>query len=93
MKITQKQVDKWEAELRALSVTWRWGETRRFQSNARKIERRAWLLAHVAEGRAQLGAGLRCNKCHRPMAGTTAYDGACGCGGLIERAPTDNVDL
>jgi hypothetical protein len=27
---------------------------------------------------------LRCNRCHRPMKGTTAYDGACECGGLIE---------
>jgi hypothetical protein len=26
----------------------------------------------------------RCNQCHRPMKGTTAYDGACACGGLIE---------
>ena len=26
----------------------------------------------------------RCNKCHRPMKGSTAYDGACECGGLIE---------
>lgn len=31
----------------------------------------------------------RCNKCHRPMKGTTAYDGACQCGGLIEGVPTD----
>ena len=30
---------------------------------------------------------MRCNRCHRPMAGTTAYDGACECGGLIEAAP------
>jgi len=30
----------------------------------------------------------RCNKCHRPMKGTTAYDGACECGGLIEATPT-----
>lgn len=29
----------------------------------------------------------RCNRCHRPMTGTTAYDGACECGGLIEAAP------
>ncbi len=28
---------------------------------------------------------LRCNKCHRPMQGTTAYGGACACGGLIEQ--------
>lgn len=27
---------------------------------------------------------LRCNRCHRIMRGTTAYDGACSCGGLIE---------
>lgn len=29
----------------------------------------------------------QCNKCHRSMAGTTAYDGACECGGLIEAVP------
>ena len=28
---------------------------------------------------------LRCNRCHRPMQGTTAYDGACECGGLVEQ--------
>jgi hypothetical protein len=28
--------------------------------------------------------GYRCNKCHKPMKGSTAYDGACACGGLIE---------
>jgi hypothetical protein len=27
---------------------------------------------------------LHCNRCHRPMTGSTAYDGACQCGGLIE---------
>ena len=31
---------------------------------------------------------FRCNKCHRAMNGTTAYDGACWCGGLIEVDPT-----
>ena len=35
----------------------------------------------------QPAAGYRCNKCHRPMPGTGAYDGACGCGGLIEAVP------
>jgi hypothetical protein len=27
---------------------------------------------------------LECNRCHRSMLGTTAYDGACECGGLIQ---------
>lgn len=27
---------------------------------------------------------LECNKCHRPMKGSTAWDGACECGGLIQ---------
>jgi len=27
---------------------------------------------------------MRCNRCYRKMKGTTAYDGACACGGLIE---------
>jgi hypothetical protein len=30
---------------------------------------------------------FRCNKCHRPMLGSTSLDGACECGGLIEAAP------
>lgn len=30
---------------------------------------------------------MRCNKCHRPMKGTTGHDGACACGGLIEADP------
>jgi hypothetical protein len=35
----------------------------------------------------------RCNRCHRPMPGTTACDGACSCGGLIEETPArDHVD-
>jgi hypothetical protein len=34
--------------------------------------------------REALEVRLRCGKCHRPMRGTTAYDGACACGGLIE---------
>lgn len=25
----------------------------------------------------------KCNRCHRPMKGTAAYDGACACGGII----------
>jgi hypothetical protein len=32
---------------------------------------------------------MRCNRCHRCMAGTTAYDGACACGGLIEATPAE----
>ncbi|KKM83819.1 hypothetical protein LCGC14_1305540 [marine sediment metagenome] len=34
-----------------------------------------------------------CGKCHRPMAGTTAYDGACKCGGLIADAEAEAVKL
>lgn len=34
----------------------------------------------------------RCNRCHRPMKGTTAYDGACICGGLIEAVPTPTIE-
>lgn len=32
---------------------------------------------------------MRCNKCHIPMKGSTAYDGACECGGLIEATPPE----
>ncbi len=27
---------------------------------------------------------LQCNRCHRPMTGSSVYDGTCKCGGLIE---------
>lgn len=32
-------------------------------------------------------ATLQCGRCGRPMPGSTPYDGACECGGLIEVAP------
>jgi len=35
-------------------------------------------------GPAEIKTAMRCNRCHRAMKGTTAYDGACECGGLIE---------
>jgi len=40
-------------------------------------------------------SAMRCNRCHRPMPGTTAYDGTCECGGLIELSPSgaENVLL
>jgi hypothetical protein len=36
-----------EAELARLHITWRWGDTRRFSSNAAKIERRKWLIDQI----------------------------------------------
>lgn len=36
---------------------------------------------------------MRCNRCHRPMLGTTAYDGSCECGGLIEATPGEWITL
>lgn len=39
--------------MKALTVlSWRWGETRRFQSNRRKIERRDWLIRRIADAEA-----------------------------------------
>ena len=43
------RIIKWQEELDRLSVTWRWGETRRFQSNKRKIDRREWLINHITK--------------------------------------------
>ena len=54
-----KQLERYEKELEILSVTWRWGETRRFHSNIRKIERRNWLIKKIAELRSK-------NKISRP---------------------------
>jgi hypothetical protein len=44
-----EKLDRWKSELSHLekSITWRWGDTRRFQSNSRKIERRQWLIDHI----------------------------------------------
>lgn len=36
---------------------------------------------------------MRCNRCYRPMRGSTAYDGACECGGLIEALPLAKAHL
>ena len=35
---------------------------------------------------------FRCNRCHRSMRGSTAYDGACACGGLIEVVAAAGVE-
>jgi len=54
---------------------------------------RARQISYVTEQARELGftlipiTSMRCNKCHRPMEGGSAYDGACECGGLIEVAP------
>ena len=53
MDVTQ-QLEKYEKELEILSVTWRWGETRRFHRNIRKIERRNWLIKKIAALRLKL---------------------------------------
>ena len=44
-----RTVEQYEAELASLNIAFRWGEARRFQSNARKIARRNWLIAKIAE--------------------------------------------
>lgn len=36
---------------------------------------------------------MACNRCGRPMVGSTAYDGACACGGLIRRLERDRQAL
>ncbi len=33
-----------------------------------------------------VNGAMKCNRCNRSMKGTTAYDGACACGGLIANA-------
>ena len=45
-------LDRWEQELARLRVTFRWGETRRFQSNTHKINRQQWLIEHIAAAKA-----------------------------------------
>jgi len=46
-----EKIAKYEAELQRLreAITWRWGETRRFQSNTNKINRRNWLIGKLVE--------------------------------------------
>ena len=52
----QAKIAKYEAELEKIhkSIIWRWGETRRFHSNARKIERRNRLISKLAELRVRI---------------------------------------
>jgi hypothetical protein len=51
----QTRLANWERELQQLHIIDRWGETRRFHSNARKIARRAWLISHISDARVKLG--------------------------------------
>lgn len=44
-----KTLQQLEAELEGLSVEWRWGESRRFQSNRRTIERREKLIRRIVD--------------------------------------------
>jgi len=48
------QIEKWQRELDGLQISDRWGETRRFQSNTRKLERREWLIDHLSTARVKL---------------------------------------
>ncbi len=57
--ITEERISKWQAELDKISITWRWGETRRFQSNSRTIDRRTWLIEHISAAKAKLAAQHR----------------------------------
>lgn len=51
--LTEK-IARWQAELDRIKITFRWGETRRFHSNTRKIERQRWLLDHIMAARLEL---------------------------------------
>lgn len=42
---------------------------------------------HADDGARWRRVALICNRCRRPMRGSTAYDGACRCGGLITVKP------
>jgi hypothetical protein len=50
------KINRWNAELESVSasVTFRWGETRRFHSNTNKIKRINWLIDHIAEASCKL---------------------------------------
>ncbi len=49
-----EKIAKYDAELQSITVTWRHGETRRFHSNANKINRRNWIVGKLAELKAKL---------------------------------------
>lgn len=67
-----------EELVRAVWQWWRQPNVK--QSHIARIERvSASTVAKILDAK-------RCNRCHRTMKGTTAYDGACPCGGLIEAA-------
>lgn len=51
----RKTLEELERELAGLTVTDRWGETRRFHSNRRKIERRNKLITRISEMRVKAG--------------------------------------
>lgn len=53
------KLERWEEELKEIGVTWRWGEARRFHSNAGKVERRNWLIEHIAKERCLLQGHMK----------------------------------
>ena len=60
------------------------GRTRRdnpYRSHRSSTRAMRWLAGWLYQDER---SAMRCNRCHKPMKGTTAYDGACSCGGLIE---------
>lgn len=48
------KINDWQSELDRLNTTWRWGDTRRFQTNTHKIGRRAWLIRRIADAKTRL---------------------------------------
>lgn len=55
MTVSEKK-ERWERELSRLSGGHRWGECRRFagRSAGIRIDRRRWLLSHIADAEATL---------------------------------------
>lgn len=56
----QEKLKRWEHELQKISTDDRWGETRRFagRSAGKRIERRQWLISHIADAKVKLNQML-----------------------------------
>jgi hypothetical protein len=49
--MVNSQLEKWQKELDSMTTSSRWGETRRFRARSdwRKVQRRDWLISHIAD--------------------------------------------
>lgn len=86
-KLTRPELAAISGYSMASIATFEQGHSPSRQPLSAAARRRYRLICAAINAGLHEAMAMRCNRCHRPMAGTTSADGACACGGLIEAAP------